>query len=72
MLSATSGSSSSRSTKRLQYVPPECLRQRLRRVRRQGHEAAVGPEAAVGDQGVDVRLPVQERAVGLDAQDDAY
>lgn len=34
--------------------------------------AEVGPEAAVGDQGVDVRLPVLERAVGPDVQSDAY
>ena len=34
-------------------------------------EGAVGPEEAVGDQEVEMRMPVSERAKGLDGTDDA-
>ena len=40
-------------------------------VQRQGHEAAVRPEAAIGHQQMEMRVPVGERAVGLDRGDEA-
>ncbi len=40
-------------------------------VERQLHERAVGPKAAVGDQQVEVRMPVGQGAVRLDRGDDA-
>lgn len=40
-------------------------------VQRQRHECAVRPESAIGDQEVQVRMPVGPRAVGLDRGDDA-
>lgn len=49
----------------------EGLGQDLGAVQRQVDKAAVGAEAAVGAQGVHVRLPVEQRAVRLDAEDDA-
>ena len=49
----------------------EGLDEDIERVQGQGDEGAVGAEAAVGDERVDVRLPVYERAVRLDRQGDA-
>jgi len=45
---------------RLQHASAERLGEHRRRVGRQLHEGAVGPEAAVGAPCVDVRLPVQQ------------
>ena len=44
----------------LQHTSAERLGRQGRRVGRHLHEGAVGPEAAVADQCVDVRLPVRQ------------
>jgi len=55
----------------LQHASAKRLRQHRRRVRRQPHEGPVGPETTICHEGVDVRLPIEERAVRLDGERDA-
>ena len=55
----------------LQHGTTERLGQDRGVVQRHREERTVGQEAAVGDQGVDVGIPVEQRAVRLDGEHDA-
>jgi hypothetical protein len=50
----------------LEYRAAERFGQGRDIVQRQPDEGTIGPEAAVGDQHMEVGMPVGERAVGLD------
>jgi hypothetical protein len=56
------------------HGPPEGLRERggvMPRPPRPAHEGPIGPEAPIGDDQLEMRMPVGKRAVSLEAGDDS-
>ena len=65
-------SSKSAAYEQPQYDTAERLRQARRVVRGPRHKGSIGPEAAVGDEEVQVRMPVRTPAMRLQAGDNAH